>query len=336
MSPLTLAGHRRWYDNPVRPWIIIAAALLAVPTAASAQPAPDNAPDRERPQALDPDDALLLSTGALDAKIAVMRFDALGMDGERVARLETLFRKELDRLSKRPLPSWATIDKTIKGSRALRRCGASNQCLAKIGRALRVQAVVSGNVAALGDAYILDIKVVNSKNGKQIRRISTDPLRGNPDELILSMREAAYKLLAPEQLLGSLTVLTDLIGATVKLDGKVVGKTPLPGPLYRLPLGEHKLEVQAKDFMPFKETVKVRFQKSTRVVVRLVTNEADDDGTPLPTIIRKRPAPKPWYTNKWVYIGVGVTAGLVGGIVGYRLSRDQVIDCGATPTLCSP
>lgn len=318
----------------MRAWFIIVAALLAVPQTVSAQPEQPEQARGDGPQVPSPDDALLLSTGALDAKIAVMRFDALGMDGERVARLETLFRKELDRLSKHPLPSWTTIDATIRGSRKLRQCGTSNQCLARIGKALRVQAVVSGNVAALGDAYILDIKVVNSKNGKQIRRISTDPLRGNPDELILSMREAAYKLLAPEQLLGSLTVLTDLIGATVSLDGKVKGKTPLPGPLYKLPLGKHTLEVRAEGFMPFKETVQVRFQKSTRVVVRLATSEAQDDGKPLPTIIMKRPAPKPWYTNKWVYIGVGVTAGIVGGIVGASLAGDKVIDCGQSPSEC--
>ena len=318
----------------MRAWIIIiVAACLSVPRTSSAQPdQPASTPDKA-PGTPDPDDALLLSTGALDAKIAVMRFDALGMDSERVARLETLFRKELDRLSKQPLPSWATIDETIQKSRELRKCGSTDRCLARIGKALGVEAVVSGNVAALGDAYILDIKVVDSKNGKQIRRISTDPLRGNPDELILSMREAAYKLLAPEQLLGSLTVLTDLIGATVKLDGKPQGKTPLPGPLYKLKLGEHKLEVKAEGFMPFKETVEVRFQKSTRVVVRLVTNEAD--GT-LPTLVRKHPAPRPWYTNKWVYIGVGVTAALVGGLVGYGLSRDEVIDCGANPAACLP
>lgn len=318
----------------MRAWIFIAAVLFFVPHTVIAQPEqPDSTPGGA-PQTPSPDDALLLSTGALDAKIAVMRFDALGMDGERVARLETLFRKELDRLSKRPLPSWATIDATIRGSRKLSRCGTSNKCLASIGKALKVDAVVSGNVAALGDAYILDIKVVSSKNGKQIRRISTDPLRGNPDELILSMREAAYKLLAPEQLLGSLTVLTDLIGATVELDGEIKGKTPLPGPLYKLPLGEHVLEVTADGFMPFREKVQVRFQKSTRVVVRLATTEAEDDGKPIPTIVMKRPAPKPWYTSKWVYIGVGVTAALVGGIIGAQLTRDNVIDCGAEPEAC--
>jgi len=46
-------------------------------------------------------------TESLDLKIAVWRFDALGIEPELVARLETLFRMELDRLDKQPLPKSA-------------------------------------------------------------------------------------------------------------------------------------------------------------------------------------------------------------------------------------
>src|SRR5258708_40044595 len=42
---------------------------------------------------------------ALNQKLAVWRFDALGIDPELVARLETLFRMELDRLDQPPIPS---------------------------------------------------------------------------------------------------------------------------------------------------------------------------------------------------------------------------------------
>lgn len=321
-------------------WFLVRACTMICPVAAAllcAAPAiAQPGPDEPTPAGQETDESLLLSTGALDTKIAVMSFDALGMDSERVARLETLFRKELDRLSKRPLPSWPSIDATIRKSRKLRRCGRSNKCLARIGKALKVNAVVSGNVAGLGDSYILDIKVVSTRTGQEIRRLSTDPLRGNPDELIESMRVAAYRLLAPDELKGSLTVLTDLIGAVVKLDGKEVGKTPLPGPLYKLDLGEHKLEVLATGYVPFKETVAVRFQKSTRVVVRMTTTDAPDpaDGAVIPTVTRKRPADTPWYSSKWMYIGVGVTAAIVGGYVGYRLARDPVVDCSQNPGAC--
>lgn len=303
----------------------VCALSLAGPGLLSAQPAPPSVID-------DP----LLSQGALDARIAIMRFDALGMDAEPVARLEALFRHELDRLARHPLPSRRAIESTIRSSRQLRSCSGDNQCLAEIGRALAVDMVVSGNVAALGDSYILDIKVVDSRSGRQIRRISSDPLRGNPDELIEAVRVAAYRLLAPDELVGSLAVLSELVGATVKLDGKAVGKTPLPGPLYKLPLGEHRIDVEAEGYVPYREKVEVRFQKFTRVVVRLAIEDSPQ-GANLggPEVVRKRPAARPWYTSTWFYAGACVAAGIVGGYVGYRLGSTTITNCTEDPGACA-
>lgn len=330
------ATPARWYDGAIVRaailvmWAVMFVFWLAPVASVSAQP-------EGAPTAPASDDDLLLSTGAIDAKIAVMSFDALGIEPELVARLESLFRSELERLSRYPMPSLRTITTTVEGSRELKRCTGDNACLAKIGRALGVDAVVSGSVAALGDSYILNIKVVNTKTGQELRRLTTEPLRGNPDELIEAMRVAAYRLLAPEQLLGSLSVLTDIVGATVRLDGNEVGKTPLPGPLYKLGLGPHKLEVAAKGYMPFADTVEVRFQKTTRVVVRLATRDDPtgsvvQGGTAGPG---KRPYDGAWYTSTWFYVGVGVAAGVLGGYIGYELAHDSVIDCGARPDACA-
>ncbi|HEY5925601.1 MAG TPA: hypothetical protein VIV11_28140, partial [Kofleriaceae bacterium] len=49
----------------------------------------------------------------LDKKIAVWRFDALGIDNEIVQRLETLFRMELDRLDKVPQPTRRDIERSV-------------------------------------------------------------------------------------------------------------------------------------------------------------------------------------------------------------------------------
>jgi hypothetical protein len=259
------------------------------------------------------------------------------MDAEPVARLETLFRMELQRLSGRQLPSRASIARTIRRSRKLRRCSRSNRCLAAIGKSIKVDVVVAGSVGALGDSYILNIKAVDVHTGKQLQRIETPPLRGKPDELIYDIRVAAYRLLAPKALQGSIMVLTDLVGAAVKLDGKRVGLTPMSRAVGGLPLGKHELSVDAKGYRPFKETVEVRFQKTTRVVVRLVRAKKNKTGpAPLPvTVFRKRPAPRRWYQNKWVWIGAGVTAAIVGGVIGYNLAHDPVIDCSTDMSACT-
>ncbi len=295
--------------------IAVAAVLAAIATGARAQPAPSPTDEGPGPEE------------ALTQRIAVWRIDALGMPPELVARLETLFRMELDRLATRPLPTRMQIDKAI-GTSALASCSGDDKCVADVGKKVGVDVMVTGSVAALGDSYILNIKAVDVQTGKQIRRIATDPLRGSPDELIEAIRVAAYRLLAPEQLHGSIVVLTDLVGASVMLDGKPAGKTPLPAPIAKLPIGSHTLRVEAAGYVPFEDKVEVRFQKSTRVVVRLVTKDAPmgPDG-PVPMRDVESGGARHWYTSPWMYVAVGAGAILVGGIVGHELGKPTVIDC---------
>src|SRR5262249_6573270 len=145
------------------------------------------------------------------------RFDALGIDTEIVQRLETLFRMELDRLDRTPLPNQHTIERTITDVKE-RECTGEDKCLAAIGKRLGVDLVVTGTVGSLGDNYVLTIKAVDVATAKS-QKISSDPLRGSPDDLIEGVRVAAYKLLAPDQLHGSVQIESDLVGAEVALDG---------------------------------------------------------------------------------------------------------------------
>ncbi len=294
--------------------------------ASSAQPAPPAPPAPDAPAPPVPDE--VGPEEALTQKIAVWRIDALGIDADLVARLEALFRMELDRLAARPLPTRSAIDRAIASDRALARCEGDDRCLAAIGKKLGVDVMVTGSVAALGESYILNIKAVDVNRGAQIRRIATDPLRGSPDELIDSIRVAAYRLLAPDQLHGAIHVLSDSVGARVSLDGKPVGKTPLPAPITRLALGEHDLKVEMEGYHAHEEKVVVRFQKSTRVVVRLAARQGVVDPGPGRTVVRER---RPWYTSTWAYAGVGVAAVVLGVAVGRALATPTEIRCDEVP-----
>lgn len=247
----------------------------------------------------------------LDKKIAVWRFDALGIEPELVARLETLFRMELDRLDKQPLPSRQLVERTINANE--RECTGEEKCLAAIGKRLGVELVITGTVGAMGDAYVLNIKAVEVGTGRS-QRVTSDPLKGTPDDLIDGVRVAAYKLLAPDQLHGALQIQSDLVGAEVELDGKHVGKTPLPGNgvVANLTLGKHKLHVEARDYAPFDDEVDVHFQKVAPVVVRLLpTTETIGNGRTI------RVADRPFYTRTWFIVAAGVGAAALGVLVGY-------------------
>jgi hypothetical protein len=265
--------------------------VLAVASIAHAQPAPDE---------------------LLDKRIAVWRFDALGIDNEIVQRLETLFRMELDRLDKVPQPTRRDIERSVTS--AEQNCTGEEKCLQSIGKRLGVEYVVTGTVGSLGDNYVLNIKVVDVATGKS-QRIQSDPLRGSPDELIEGVRVAAYRLLAPQQLHGSLQIQSDLIGAEVTLDGKSLGKTPLPngGVITKLPLGKHRLRVEAKTYDPFDSDVEVHFQKVSPVVVRLL--QATTTVATGKVVQQER---SPIYTKTWFIVGAGVVVVGVAALIGWK------------------
>jgi hypothetical protein len=265
---------------------------------------------------------------ALSQKIAVWRFDALGIEPELVNRLETLFRMELDRLVKAPLPTRRDLDRVVTGRD--RECTGEERCLAAIGKKLGVDIIVTGTVGSMGDNYILDIKAVDVARAKQIQRITSEPLRGSPDDLIETVRIAAYRLLAPDQLHGAVQIQSDLVGAEVALDGKRFGRTPLPalGVVPKLSLGLHKLQVSAPGYAPFEQDVDVHFQKVTQVVVRLLPSTVVI-GTGKVDRVRR----KPFYTRTWFLVGVGVAAVVVGALIGNAAGK---VDCvnGVTGEPC--
>lgn len=257
---------------------------------------------------------------AIDQRLAVWRFDALGIDPELVGRLETLFRMELDRLDRQPMPSRRDIDRAITGD--ARDCTGEDRCLAAIGKKLGVDVIVAGTVGQLGDNYVLTIKAVDVATARSLRRIQSDPLRGQPDELIEGVRVAAYRLLAPDQLHGAIQVQTDLVGAEVALDGEPLGRTPLPhnGLIGKLALGKHRLRVAAAAYeQRYDDVVEVRFQKVSPVVVRLVPSTQGVGTGKLERIERR-----PFYTRTWFLVAAGVAAVGLGAAVGYRLGHVTV------------
>jgi hypothetical protein len=288
--------------------LVVSALVVVAPVTARAdRPAPASAPTT----AVGPEEVL-------DQKLAVWRFDALGIDPELVARLETLFRMELDRLDKQPMPSRRDIDRAITGE--ARECTGEDRCLAAIGKRLGVDVILTGTVGQLGDNYVLTIKSVDVATGKALQKIQSDPLRGQPDELIEGVRVAAYRLLAPEQLHGAIQVQTDLVGAEVQLDGKSLGKTPLPanGVIGKLALGKHRLRVAARDEHPYEDDVDVRFQKVSPVVVRLVPS-TQVIGTGKVERVERRPL----YTRTWFIVAAGVAAIGLGAAIGYGIGHRQ-------------
>ncbi|HZS36695.1 MAG TPA: PEGA domain-containing protein [Polyangia bacterium] len=256
------------------------------------------------------------------ARYALFRLDPLGIAPEIVAQLERLLRIELERVVGQPLPSRAEVDRAALASPQLAECTADPACLAPLARALNATRIVAGNVGGLADSYVVNLKLVDS-DGRELRRVAAT-LRGSPEELIDEVRVAAYRLVAPEKLVGAIAILSEVPGATVMLDGAAVGQTPLMGPLAGLSVGVHKLAVERPGFSPFEEDVPVRYEKTTQVVVRqrAVTEAARRE------LERRAPeGRKPIYARWYFWTGLAVvTVGVAVGI-GFAIPKQDVTRC---------
>jgi hypothetical protein len=253
---------------------------------------------------------------------ALFRLDPLGIAPDIVEQLERILRGELARVVGRELPSKRAVDEVARGNSRLNNCTADPSCLVPLARALKVTRVVAGNVGGLADSYVVNLKLVDD-NGRELRRV-TATLRGSPDELIDEIRVAAFRLVAPERLTGSIAILSDVPGATVNLDGVDVGQTPLPQPLANLPTGVHKLSVTREGFSTFAEDVPVRFEKTTQVVVR---QSAMSEAARKAERRRRRAGETPLYTRWYIWAGVAVVAIGVGIGVGFGVPKQNTVNC---------
>ncbi|PID38225.1 MAG: hypothetical protein CSB49_06685 [Proteobacteria bacterium] len=271
---------------------------------------------------------LLAPRPALAAGLAVFRVDPLGVDAGIVARLDGLLRIELARLADAAMPGPAAVQTLMRKHKALAGCTGDVTCLAEAGRLLGVDRIISGNVGGLGDSYVVNLKIVDVKSKKELRKIQ-ETISGRPDQLIEAVRVAAYGLVAPDKLRGALAVLANVPKAQVRLDGELLGTTPLP--VKRgLKVGAHTLRVSKAGYLDVVQEVKVRFQKTAEVVVKLELPKVAG-GKLAP---RKVERPVPWYTSWWFWSLVGVAAVGAGVGLGYALSGSPAINCSAEPEQC--
>lgn len=270
---------------------------------------------------------LLSTPAAAQTRLALWRLKPLGLDARTAERLEVLLRAEAGRIKGFSLQPAAETEAILSRpeNAALRACGGATECLARIGVALGADRLITGIIGALGEDYTFDLKLVNSATGHEERRIN-EALSGREDLLIPAIRQALYKLAAPELVTGSIIVEVPVTEAEVRVDGKPVGSTPLAAPVAGLKPGPHRLEIAKKGFTPFSDEVTVRFQQTTRVQVDLVSSvmtglSFENESEPAPRveeIVLPPPPPNRVRTAAWGTLAAAAGTGLLAGFFGWR------------------
>lgn len=116
---------------------------------------------------------------------------------------------------------------------------------------------------------------------------------------------------------GSLYLTVDVSGATIEVDGKVIGKSPLKTP-YKLSAGEHTVTVSKRGLESYSEEVRVRAGEEVRVRAAL----GGEGGEEAPS------SSKGTAIALLAVGGAGLAAGVVGGVgaLGVQQQVDDIVD----------
>jgi hypothetical protein len=184
-------------------------------------------------------------------------------------------------------------------------CGRTSACFAEIGGAIGVDRVIFGVASTLGDAYSLNLKMVDVHTGEAFARAQAS-IQGERDKMLAAIQTLVFDLLDPALLNGALAVDIGMDGVSVFVDGHMVGTTPVGAPIEGLAAGEHTLKLSSPTMRDYFTFFNVQVGKTTRLRVdpeQIAALRAEIAAVEVPLYKR-------WWF--WAIIG-GVAASAAGG-----------------------
>jgi hypothetical protein len=207
-------------------------------------------------------------------KIAIMDLKASDqVPKELRAALTALIPQTLDELGPFKAISKQDIEQMLALEAMKESIGCNEvSCLAEIGGALGADYLVTGSVVLVGDTYLTQLQLLNIKTSRPEQRFSRE-FKGGPQGLLEEMRFGA-KMIVRELLAarsGTLALSVSEEGATVRVDGSIVGTTPLK-PM-ALSGGPHTIIVEREQFVRHSEDVSIDENKESKLDVVLMPSE---------------------------------------------------------------
>jgi hypothetical protein len=257
----------------------VALAVLAVAGAAAAEP---------RTVAVTP-----LSTLGAEASAATSKKITAELEGALAGLAET------------KVIGAAAVGEAIRKAKQQRlaSCEGDVACLKDVGTLVGADLVVFGELGGLGDAQIVYLKVIDARAGRELRGTTLDVGALTP----AAARSAAFRLIDPKKYSGTIAVNVDVPGASVYVNGKLVGKSPVKPALFAV--GTHALRVTHPEYRDFVRFVDVEFDKTVEVTAALQqfpVISTDVEGViGGPRVQETEPA---WYRRWWAVAGFGAAA----------------------------
>src|SRR5258708_718816 len=114
------------------------------------------------------------------AAVAVLPLRALGAPAESAQALEKTLRNEVEMVPEARLVGREAVEAALQEEPE---CLARIACAAAAAARAGAQQLIVGTVSRLGDAFALDLKLVDARTGLELRR-ATHPMSGKQDALI--------------------------------------------------------------------------------------------------------------------------------------------------------
>ncbi len=267
--------------------------------------------------------------------------ESIGVDRKRVKHITVALQEALVKV---PGVKMASLRNSLRFLRSrygatYAVCEGELKCVVKFGLLLKAPLVVTGDLSGLGSGFVLFLRLVDPKAQKVLRKVTI--VHGGRKRQQVLLREAAFRLLAPERFLGKLKLSVDVPGAAVFLNGKPLGKSPIK--VVSVEAGTHALRVTHAEYHDYMAFVDVGFEKTTEVKVFLkqfpiISEEMKHKGHrragPVEGVLGRKVLyrPIPWYKRWWFITSVGVTL-LAATLTTVALSKRRHLDRDGSITL---
>ncbi len=189
---------------------------------------------------------------------------------------------------------------------AVAACAGEATCVSRLARRLRADEVLLVGITELGNV-ILDLVRIDARHGRVVARtgLTTTPSVRIPSSKLLG---ALKKLLPAEAFIryGAVRIECNLKGASVTIDDKSVGLTPIVGPVRLRAPARHRIRIARKGYATFTASFFVPPEATITVKAQLVPFRAS----------------APVYRKWWFWTALaGTVAATAAGIAGFLVWR---------------
>jgi Tetratricopeptide repeat/PEGA domain len=151
-------------------------------------------------------------------------------------------------------------------------------------------------------------------------------------------KQAGAEISRLNMLVGTIIIQSEVDGATVFVDGKRKGDTPISEPVF-VNLGEHEVLLKSGGDELHREVVRVAGGKEITVSVSKKSHDVEPAKETETTLGAEEGTEEPSGKRVWTWVamGIGGVSGIAGGIIGgVALSKKTDIDADCVDNHCPP